>query len=291
MFKRIINKLLYFLLTSLYYPVKNLYFEYVYPDYILLTASVSPLSSNWGDDVSVRLVEFVNPCRKVLIKRYTWNIRRKYNLLCIGSIISWMTTSKSVIWGSGVVYPNQRISAKPLKVCAVRGPLTREYLINNGVECPEIYGDPALLFPRYYQPRKTSMRYELGLIPHFRDKNNPLVNRWRQRKDVLIIDVQDVKDWRTFIDQINMCKCICSSSLHGIIVSDAYGVPNAWGEFVGGEKKRFAFYDYLASVHREDKEPLLLNDETTLQQMMNKAMEWKGISIDLDRLLSVCPFK
>ena len=69
-------------------------------------------------------------------------------------------------------------------------------------------------------------------------------------------------------------ECVCSSSLHGIIIADAYGVPNAWIEFEGGEKKRFASYDYMASV------PMLIGE----------TQNWNGINIDLQKLLSVCPF-
>lgn len=289
--KRIVNKLLHLFLIHLCYPLKNIFYEFLYPDYILLTASVSPVSHNWGDDVSIRLVECINPNKKVLIKKYTWNIRRKENILCIGSIISWMTDTKSIIWGSGVVYPDQPIAAKPLKVYAVRGPLSRAYLLKNGIDCPEIYGDPALLFPRFYHPSETIKKYKIGLIPHFRDKKSKLLNRFKQFNDILIIDVQNVQNWKLFIDQINSCECVCSSSLHGIIVSDAYGIPNAWIEFDGGEKKRLAFYDYLESVKRKDKEPLILTENTSIENMIKRTNDWENIIIDLDKLMSVCPFK
>lgn len=67
------------------------------------------------------------------------------------------------------------------------------------------------------------------------------MQQYRQDENVLIIDVENVKPWHKFIDDIASCDFIISSSLHGIIISDAYKVPNIWVEFSGGETKRFAF--------------------------------------------------
>jgi pyruvyltransferase len=199
-----------------------------------------------------------------------------------------MTTPRSIIWGSGVVYPNQKLSAIPLKVLAVRGPLTRKYLLSQGVNCPEVYGDPALLFPKYYKP-KVHKKYKLGIIPHFRDKGNSIVNKLKFDSSVLLIDVQNIHPWQKFIDDINMCEHIASSSLHGIIISDAYNVPNVWIEFEGGESKQFAFHDYFQSVEKDVKEPLIVTQETTLSEIIGKCLSQK-IKIDLDKLASICPF-
>jgi hypothetical protein len=39
----------------------------------------------------------LNPCTKIVQYKYSWNLRRKNNYLCIGSIISWMSNKKSII--------------------------------------------------------------------------------------------------------------------------------------------------------------------------------------------------
>ena len=245
--KRIIRKVTNYLLIKCVYRLRYLIYESFHSDYIILTASVNPLIHNWGDDISKKLVELINPYTKVIIRKYSYNIRKKDDIACVGSIITWMTTPQTIIWGSGVVYPQKPISAKPQKVLAVRGPLTRNYLIEKGIDCPKIFGDPALLFPFYYKPIIKNKKYKIGIIPHFRDKNNPLLNKFRNDSAVTIIDVTDIHPWTKFIDEINQCENIISSSLHGIIISDAYKVPNRWIEFVGGEKKAFAFHDYLQS--------------------------------------------
>lgn len=284
-FRRIFGELL----IRFVYPITNLFYETFRKDIVVLTTSVNPFLKNWGDDMSIQICKFISPSRKYVIRKYTWNIYKRDDLLCIGSIVSWMTSPKSIIWGSGVVYPNQKISAKPKEVFAVRGPLTRQYLLNNGIDCPEVYGDPALLFPRYYNP-KTIKKYKLGIIPHFRDKKNRLIKEFERNKSVLIIDVQCIHPWHHFIDDICSCEYIASSSLHGIIISDAYRVPNVWVEFPDGESKSFAFLDYLKSVHREMLSPVLLSDKMSIDDIVSCIVS-ETISIDLDKLENVCPIK
>ena len=283
------NRVKFFLLMKLLYPLHNLIYETCHTDYSLLTASVNPVSNNWGDDVSIKLCELINSHKKFIIRRYTWNIYGREDYLVIGSIITWMTTPKSIIWGSGIVYPHKELSAIPKKVLAVRGPLTRQYLIERGVSCPEIYGDPALLFPRYYKP-KGNKKYKLGVIPHFRDKGNVLLEKFRNDEDILIIDVQKVRPWTKIIDDVCRCEYIASSSLHGIIISDAYNVPNVWIEFADGERKQFAFQDYFCSVDKASQRATPVNNTTTKEILIKQCENWKPIKIDLDLLLSVCPF-
>ena len=54
------------------------------------------------------------------------------------------------------------------------------------------------------------------------------------------------------LNEINFYK-IVSSSLHGLIVSDAYKIPNVWIQFynnIRGDNTKF--YDYFKSVNRKD---------------------------------------
>lgn len=277
-----------YILGKVILPIYNLFVEISRKDYCIISASITPFNHNWGDDVSPIIASLINPSKRYIINRYTWNIRKCDDILCIGSIITWMTTPRSIIWGSGVVYPEKEISAIPKKVLAVRGPLTRKYLTDRDISCPEIYGDPALLFPNYYQPQ-VDKTYKLGVIPHFRDKNNEILKNFADDPTVLIIDVQDVHPWHKFIDQICSCEHVATSSLHGLIISDAYHVPNVWIEFEGGESKRFAFFDYLKSVHREIDKPLLLSSKSSVEGII-ETCQYTEIDIDLEKLLDTCPF-
>lgn len=286
--QRITHKLKFLLLTRFVFPMRNAWVELTSSNYILLSASVNPNCPNWGDDASAWLVQLINPKAKVIQRKYSWFPNKKENFLCIGSIITWMTNKNSIIWGSGVVYPNQEIKEHPKRVLAVRGPLSRDYLIKHGVDCPEVYGDPALLFPSFYQPHSIKKKYSVGIVPHFRDKNNPVLREIRKKEDILIIDVQNIKPFNKFIDDICSCQVILSSSLHGIIISDAYGIPNLWIEFPGGEKKRFAFEDYFMSVGREIIKPQVFDISSIGILSQNACIS--EMNIDLSKLLNNCPF-
>ena len=220
-------------------------------------------------------------------------VRHRINFCCIGSIIdSDMLNKDSIIWGTGAIEGIKKIGFHPRKICAVRGKLTREYLISQGIDCPAVYGDPALLTPLVYNPR-VKKKYVMGIIPHYVDMNNPLVTYLQNLLPgrISVIKMQGYNDWHEVIDEIKQCNFVVSSSLHGLILADAYQVPNIWVELsdnVTGEG--FKFRDYFSSVDRNDKNPLKVNKSLTIDDIYSKLKSWKKISIDLDKLIQACPF-
>ena len=87
------------------------------------------------------------------------------------------------------------------------------------------------------------------------------------------------------------CEKIASSSLHGIIVADAYNIPSLWVEFsdkVTGNG--FKFLDYFLSVHRHDIKPLVINEHIPLEKIFEHFSDYK-IQMDLEKLLDSAPFE
>lgn len=205
--------------------------------------------------------------------------------LGIGSILHFALKDDAV-WGSGFICDNETCIEKPKQIYAVRGQLSRQILLNHGIPCPEIYGDPALLFPRYYYPI-VEKKYDLGIVPHYVDYKNENLKNFVSEK-ILIIDIKS--GYQNVITSMLSCKKIVSSALHGIIVADAYGIPAMWLEFsdkvVGNG---FKFRDYFLSVQRKDTESLRITPKTTLENLYNLFYDYK-INIDLDLLLNECPF-
>jgi len=225
--------------------------------------------------------------KRVVNKYHIINLFNRPVYSVIGSILNNTKYSNHWIWGSGFISESGKIIKKPRGVLAVRGPLTRNKLLEQGIECPPIYGDPALLCSLLYKPN-VNKRYKLGIIPHYIDIFDPLLNRFRNESGLIIIDIESgIKD---VIDHINECDFIASSSLHGLIISDAYGIPSTWikisDRIVGSD---FKFEDYFASIGRKDNKAMIITDSTTIDDICSIQSD-SEVNIDLEELLNTCPF-
>ena len=184
----------------------------------------------------------------------------------------------ATIWGSGVLrQPTKRISffqhlsRRKLDVRAVRGPLTKMVLEQFGHSCPEVYGDPAILMPLIYQPTKEK-KYPYSIVLQFIHER-----QFREgHPDERMISM-NTNDYKSVIDNIVSSDIIYTSSLHGIILAETYGVPVVF--FRGlGKSSDFKYYDYYYSTGRRDikiannfeealtMEPLPLPDLSKLSQ-------------------------
>lgn len=250
------------------------------------------LHHNWGDELNEHLLQYLTD--KKLIALPHCRLERVISFssyLFIGSILTYYNLNHTVVWGSGILNNNEveKIHGIPDKICAVRGPRTRNELIKLGLSCPEVYGDPALLMPRFYQP-VVKEHYSLGIIPHWMDLDKSDVVRLISDPRVKHIKVRDYDKWTDFIDQICSCDFVISSSLHGLIIAEAYGIPSQWVEFgtyVDGWE--FKYYDFYESIGKADQSPLKITDATTYEMLMEKRKDWKIGSIDLDKLMDACP--
>lgn len=250
--------------------------------------------NNWGDDINYW---FLKELADKKIFNYSnliaWMIpKSENNILAIGSIIESHCKSNSIIWGSGAMNAQHILQCRPAKVLAVRGPLTRNLMLSKGIDCPMVYGDPALLLSLYYHP-KVEKKYKVGIIPHYMDLRNPLIEKiLKSSDDIILINLKSYDDWHEIPDKINECEMILSSSLHGLIVSDTYNVPNVWvsfsNEVIGGGE--FKFMDYFASVKRNTMKPIKIESMADFSKSIHAKNEWKPIHFDFKQLIDNCPF-
>jgi len=165
----------------------------------------------------------------------------------IGSVIQFLTAD-AVVYGSGFLfdYVAQQFAKKKLKldVRAVRGPLTRQKLIEIGYTVPEVYGDPAILLPLFYLPQKTTEKKDFLVIPHWKT-----VDKHVSMGYPVLSPLTD--DWQHFVDEIASARLVISSSLHGLILAEAYGIPAILLNEV--EKGNlFKYQDYYFSTGRTE---------------------------------------
>ena len=201
-----------------------------------------------------------------------------------GSIIN-KADDLTEVWGSGLLSLSFKPAGKPT-VHAVRGPLTRSRMNSLGIKCPNAMGDPSLLMPQVYNPT-VDKKFKVGIIPHYVDKNHRAIES--VRSETLVIDVQNENVEQT-VDQILSCELIISSSLHGLIIADAYGIPNVWirlsNKIVGGD---FKFNDYFLSVQRFSRKPLPVGEKLNFKAIAAKYKDEKPV-FDSEPLLESNPF-
>lgn len=221
--------------------------------------------ANFGDAVSPRIV-------KALSGATIHKVRKggEPRIFACGSILKWAQPGDQ-IWGSGHAVMGHQ-TAMGIEVYAVRGPLTRSALMAQGIQCPEVYGDPAVLLPFLYGPASAKRTYKLGVIPHYIDQKRcrEVMKDQLERDDVLFIDIMAGAD--VVLDAIASCSAIASSSLHGIIAAEAYRRRAVWVEFsdqvAGGGMK---FRDYYLSLRERMCRPLDWREKASIGAAVDHA--------------------
>jgi pyruvyltransferase len=196
-------------------------------------------TANVGDAIGSRIVERITGRRICVLGEEPVSIP---NLIGIGSIAHW-ADGRSVLWGCGLIAADLEVTA-PADVLAVRGKLTRDVLTARGIDCGEVLADVGLLLPDLIAP--SPALHPVGLVPHYVDRDSEFVDACR-RDGIPIVDVCASPE--VYVDQLTSCRRIVSSSLHGIVLAHAYGLPAAWvkiSDRVHGDG--FKFFDYYTSL-------------------------------------------
>lgn len=176
--------------------------------------------------------------------------------------INGIISSHVSIWGTGFInYSDSegQFFKKHMDFCAVRGELTRkrvERMTGKKLDIPT--ADPGILASEVLTEKPPKKCYDIGIIPHLCDlrdsKVEELLEKYSQKVSgsgsVRLINVKDepVK----VIEEIAKCRYILSSSLHGLIVADSFGIPNmhiVFGDRLLGDG--YKFDDYYSAYGAE----------------------------------------
>lgn len=232
-------------------------------------------ANNFGDLIGPMLVE------RILHNKGLENLEAdKGRLLTVGSIF-FMAKDGDTVWGSGFLNDNleSSYSFHQLDVRSVRGPLTRSLLKERfSIDSPDIYGDPALLvpllFPEIVDSAKSKSKVDLTIVPH-----------WSEYKEISNIDsvISPQSDIMSILERIARSRFVVSSSLHGIVLAEAFGVPARL--FLNSDEQLFKYRDYYEGTGRF---------EYKIASSITEAIEMGGEKhppiFDAEKLLSAFPY-
>ncbi|MBQ8316307.1 MAG: polysaccharide pyruvyl transferase family protein [Lachnospiraceae bacterium] len=197
---------------------------------------------NLGDWLALPIYEYMTNYYKIQKDK---KVRKTKHLYTIGSLIM-MGYQDATVWGSGILYSEpqgyiwKRNTYRSLDVRCVRGPESLRRLKENGIDVSSCgIGDPGVLMPLIYQPREYDTKREYAIIKHMSKKTVLSENE---------IDIM-TNDWEKTIDEIYNSKLVISSSLHGIILAEAYGIPAIMLDDIV-RNDRFKYNDYYYSTGR-----------------------------------------
>ncbi len=229
-----------------------------------------PIRLYWWND-RVNFGDVLNPVivRHLTGREVAWASLESADLYAIGSVYGWVRQNTKNyareihIWGAGIKRPGEAMGYPDrLTHHLVRGPLTA--IAAEDDQLPQ--GDPGLLAPEACGVTRAADAKGIGIIPH--------VSQW-SRDDYIaelsalpgarLIDYRS-DDCTGVLEEMAACERIYSTSLHGLIVADALGIPNYQfqGRRFAGLAHDYKFFDYALSVGRDLTRPVDLAEHMAL---------------------------
>jgi pyruvyltransferase len=170
-------------------------------------------------------------------------VSNKHRLLTVGSIINIAGQEGDVVWGSGI-HGNHLPLCTPFPrfdIRAVRGPQTARVLRETGNDVPNVFGDPGLLVPHLWSDRELGVKRGSGgtvCVPNFYDLADAPPNSLNPRGNL-----------GERVRLIASAELVLASSLHGIVIAEAYGVPAVL--VASASERRFKYEDYYGGTGRD----------------------------------------
>lgn len=222
---------------------------------VYLKATADQPYSNFGDALSPIIVSLlsgrpINHCNLD---------SEEERISAIGTIAHSLRNGRIHVWGSGLdaAVPQDHAhrswsgprTPTEFVIHATRGPLTRVAFEAAGwaMSAPSVYGDPAILLPRYFQGlveqrRETSQTDDkIGIVLHLSElelrhplaRAKPSLLRYQDLDSSLFSIINPLVEPSPVaviekVIEISTYDYILSTSLHGLIIADCFGVKSAW---------------------------------------------------------------
>jgi len=199
---------------------------------------------NFGDLLAPLILE------RFAYLKVEWASISHAKIASVGSILEHIPPLwDGFILGSGMLRETSHLHLHGMKtgitakILALRGPLTAKYV-------PGTYalGDPGILADELVGPQEKKL--DLGIIPHFTDAELEPKFRALMPKNTSLRVINPSNDPLTVLREIGSCRRVVTSSLHGMIVADAFGIPRRveYTSKMDRDGGDFKFRDYSASI-------------------------------------------
>ncbi|WP_444890109.1 polysaccharide pyruvyl transferase family protein [Microbulbifer sp. DLAB2-AA] len=234
--------------------------------------SSTPLDvSNYGDALSPLIVSALSR-KKCKLRAFD---KPSTRLVSTGTIGHNIHSGTAHFWGTGFDKSYNPLTKKQtgyavpkstkIIVHSLRGRMSQKLLQSGGVKCPDIYGDPVWLLPNLL-PNTIEKKYELGVIIHLTeiDSYKPTANPIREfsryqipehlKNKIKIINTVIPASAEGIIEKTNeilSCKRIATTSLHGIVIPEAYEIPCIYFPTYSGGRKVLSIFEESSIIdHR-----------------------------------------
>lgn len=187
---------------------------------------------NFGDALTAVLLE------RLAGVEVEWSEPESADLFGVGSSAEAIPPGFSgIVLGTGKMFSSSALDLRAARVLALRGALTAE---GSRADCP-LLADLGLLASDLAPAVEPDI--EVAAMPHYVDDRT-----WDMPRINVLAGVDEV------IRLASRCRRIVSSSLHGLVLADALGIPSLWEPHGGVAGEGYKFRDY-ASAYGETIRP------------------------------------
>ena len=205
-------------------------------------------ATNFGDGLSALVVSAL---ADLPVERANFD-QASERLVAVGTIGHNQKNGVLHFWGTGIDAtrnpvgvdgPYQRPPETEFHIHALRGPVSADTFQIAGIDAPAVYGDPVWLLPRIWPLDDVEKTHDIGVVLHISEltEQNPeavvrdIYARYQVPEDmqgsIKLINTfapATVDGMRDKVREILSCRRILSTSLHGLVIAETYGVPCAW---------------------------------------------------------------
>jgi hypothetical protein len=238
---------------------------------------------NFGDDLTPWLLpEYgIAPVHRVA---------GRARLSGIGSILEFLPSDfDGAIWGSGLMY-GQPHPLPRAHVLAVRGHLTRDLI---GAPADVALGDPGILVAR--RAGRPRVQWDVALVPHGHHRQHEPFLALARAEGIRVRVVNVHQQASRVVREIAAADAVVTTSLHGLVTADAYGIPATWTllepPLSGGA---FKFHDYESVLTPGSSRFTAFDERMSLGDLLATASAAprptvERVSDDLERSLARLP--